>query len=79
MQSQFLNVNGEQYQLVRKFNTGGWFDKVVEQFGGEEVCRQYHCDKLLKDSNGVFYLVNEVKDAMMVMPVETELEINNEI
>ena len=70
MQSQFLNVNDTHYQIIRKINPTGWFDSAIKTFGGEEICRQYHVDKLLKDPNGVYFMVNEVKDAEIVLSVD---------
>ena len=73
MQSQFLNINDTFYQVLRKFRAdNSYFPKAVEIYGGEEICKYYHAEKLLKDSNGNFYIVNEVSDAN-VIPEEAEV------
>lgn len=73
MQSQFLNINDTFYQVIRKFKAEHpYFTKAVEEYSGEEICKYYHAEKLLKDSNGNYYLVNEVSDAIMV-PDEVEV------
>jgi hypothetical protein len=67
-------INNELYQVKRTFKSDGGFNKVVESVSVEEILSNYHCDKLLRGSNGIYYLVNEIKDAEIIeTPIENEI------
>jgi hypothetical protein len=40
-----------------------WFGKAVDNFPVEEILSEYHADKLLRDTNGLYHLVNIVPEA----------------
>lgn len=61
-----INFNNELYQLKRSFRIDSWFGKAVEKFPVEEILLEYHADKLLRDSNGYYHLVNIVSDAQVI-------------
>jgi hypothetical protein len=66
MNNNIINFNNNLYQVKRSFKIDSWFIKAIEQFGAEEVCNAYHIDKIIRDSNGTHYLVNEIKDAEII-------------
>lgn len=61
-----INFNNDLYLLKRSFKIDSWFGKLVETTNVEEICNFYHCDKLLKDTNGNYLLVNKIDDAQIV-------------
>jgi hypothetical protein len=61
-----INFNNELYQLKRSFKIDSWFGKAVENFPINEILEGYHVDKLLKDTNGNYLLVNKVDEAEIV-------------
>jgi len=66
MKYDFINANNELYIVKRKFKIDSWFDKALTQFGPNEICQAYHCDKVLRGGDGYFYLVNLVEEAKIV-------------
>jgi hypothetical protein len=58
---EMIEVNGILFQVDRKFKIEQ-FQKVVDNFTGQQICESYHCDKILRGGDGFFYLVNEVKE-----------------
>ena len=66
MQIEFLEANGSVWVVKRKFPADSWFTKAVEMFGGEEICKSYCVEKILKANNGMHYLVNEVPEAQII-------------
>jgi hypothetical protein len=77
---QTANIDDVRYIIRRKFTPGGWFEKAVNEIGGEEMAKEYGCDKLLRDPNGLFYLVSEISEVDILeeildttdnIPVET--------
>ena len=52
--------------VKRRFPADSWFTKAVETYGGEAICKEYCVERVLRDANGVHYLVNEVPDAEIV-------------
>jgi hypothetical protein len=58
-----INFNNELYQLKRSFKVDSWFGKAVDNFPVEEILAEYHADKLLRDNNGLYHLVNVVPEA----------------
>jgi hypothetical protein len=59
-------INDTLYQIKRSFKESGWFGVAVKNVNLDEILEAYHCDKLLKDSNGMYHLVNEIKDAEII-------------
>ena len=62
---EMVDVNGTLFQVSRRFKIED-FQKVIDTFTAEKVCKAYVCDKILKGGDGFFYLVNEVKEAEIV-------------
>ena len=62
---EMVDVNGTLFQVNRKFKIEQ-FQKVIDSFSAEVVCKEYFCDKILKGGDGFFYLVNEVKEADVI-------------
>lgn len=58
----YINSDNKLYIIKRTFKAEGNFHKVVENFNIDEILLAYKVDKLLKDSNGNYHIVNEVKD-----------------
>jgi hypothetical protein len=61
-----INFNNELYQLKRTFKIDSWFGQAVDKFHIEEILSEYHADKLLKGNDGLYYLVNQIKDAEII-------------
>jgi hypothetical protein len=61
-----INFNNELYQLKRTFKIDSWFGQAVDKFPIEEILSEYHVDKLLKGNDGLYYLVNQIKDAEVI-------------
>ena len=61
-----INFNNELYQLKRAFKIDSWFGQAVDKFPIEEILSEYHVDKLLKGNDGLYYLVNQIKDAEVI-------------
>ena len=66
MQIEMINANGSVWVVKRRFPADSWFTKAIDAFGGEEICTAYCVERVLRDANGVHYLVNEVPDAQIV-------------
>lgn len=61
-----IENNGELYTITRSFKGDGWFDRVVKGMNVDDILKAYHCDKILKDSNGMYHLVNQIKNAEII-------------
>lgn len=61
-----IESNGELYIIKRTFKGDGWFDRAVKELNVDDILRAYHCDKILKDSNGMYHIVNQIKNAEIV-------------
>ena len=61
-----INFNNELYQLKRTFKIDSWFGQAVDKFPIEEILSEYHVDKLLKGNDGLYYLVNQIKDVEVI-------------
>jgi hypothetical protein len=61
-----INVNETLYTINRSFRGDGWFGKIVENMNVDEILKGYHSEKLLKDTNGIYHLVNEIKDVEII-------------
>ena len=68
MQIEMINANGSVWIVKRKFKADSWFaDLLTNKIAtAEEICERYHVEKLLKDGNDNYYLVNEVPEAEIV-------------
>ena len=68
MQIEFLQANGSVWVVKRKFKADSWFAEMMTRnlTNAEEVCSAYCVEKLLKDNNDNYYLVNEVPEAEIV-------------
>jgi hypothetical protein len=66
---QFITANEKLYVVKRTYKPDGNFSKMVQNTTIEQILSVYKADKLLKDTNGNYHLVNEVTD---VEPIETE-------
>ncbi len=67
----FLQANGKVYVVKRTFPIDGWFTKVVNEFGGEYIAKEYCVETIIRD-NTTYYLVNEAPE------IQFE-EIKNEV
>lgn len=63
--SDMLEANGNLYVIKRRFPID-MFQRVIERFGANEVCKAYHCEQILRARDGHFYLVDKVDDAQIV-------------
>jgi hypothetical protein len=61
-----INFNNELYQLKRTFKIDSWFGQAVDKFPIEEILSEYHVDKLLRGNDGLYYLVNQIKDVEFI-------------
>jgi hypothetical protein len=61
-----INVKDKLYTINRSFKGDGWFEKAVEELNVDDILKYYHSDKLLKDTNGLYHLVNEIEDAEII-------------
>jgi hypothetical protein len=68
MQIEMINANGSVWVVKRKFKADSWFADLITRnlVTAEEVCKEYCVEKLLKDGNDNYYLVNEVPEAEIV-------------
>jgi len=68
MQIEMINANGSVWIVKRKFKADSWFADLMTRnlATAEEICERYHVEKLLKDGNDNYYLVNEVPEAEIV-------------
>ena len=66
MQIEMINANGSVCIVKRKFKADSWFDTAVQMFGAEAICKEYCVEKLLRNTEGMYYLVNEVPEAEIV-------------
>jgi hypothetical protein len=66
MQVKMINANGSVWVVKREFKPDSWFTKAVEMFGGEEVCKAYCVEKVLRGNDGTHFLVNEVPEAQII-------------
>ena len=58
-------VGNDLFVVKRKFKQEH-FKKVMDHFGANEVCRNYHCETVLKGRDGYFYLCDKVDDAEII-------------
>jgi len=63
--SDMLEVNGDLFVIKRKFKIDR-FQRVLDTFGAKLVCENYHCEKVLRGRDGMFYLCDKVDDARIV-------------
>jgi hypothetical protein len=61
-----INFNNELYQLKRTFKIDSWFGQAVDKFPIEDILSEYHVDKLLRGNDGLYYLVNQIKDVEVI-------------
>ena len=68
MQIEMINANGSVWIVKRKFKADSWFADLLNNniATAEEICQKYHVEKVLKDANDNYYLVNEVSEAEIV-------------
>ncbi len=66
MQIEFLQANGTVWVVKRRFPADSWFTQAINTFGGEEICKAYCVEKVLRTNDGVHLLVNEVPEAQIV-------------
>jgi hypothetical protein len=68
MQIEFLQANGSVWIVKRKFKADGWFADLLNNniAPAEEICERYHVEKVLRSTDGMYYLVNEVSEAEIV-------------
>jgi len=68
MQIEFLQANGSVWIVKRKFKAEGWFADLLNNniSTAEEICERYHVEKVLRSTDGMYYLVNEVPEAEIV-------------
>lgn len=66
MQIEMINANGSVWIVKRKFKADSWFDTAVQMFGAEVLCKEYCVEKLLRNTEGMYYLVNEVPEAEII-------------
>lgn len=62
---QFINMGEKMFVVKRTFKVEQ-FQKVMDKFPTKEICAAYHCDTILKGRDGLFFLVDEVSDAVIV-------------
>ena len=62
---QFIHMGNEMFVVKRTFK-GERFQKVMAKFSSREICKAYHCEKILKGRDGLFYLCDKVDDAVIV-------------
>ena len=62
---QFIHMGNEMFVVKRTFK-GERFEKVMAKFTSKEICNAYHCDKILRGKDGVFFLVDKVDDAVII-------------
>jgi hypothetical protein len=62
---QFIHMGNEMFVVKRTFK-GERFEKVMQKFPSKEICKAYHCEKILKGRDGLFYLCDKVDDAVIV-------------
>ena len=60
-----IPVGNDLFVVKRKFKQEH-FKKVMDHFGANEVCRNYHCETVLKGRDGYFYLCDKVDDAEII-------------
>jgi hypothetical protein len=61
-----INYGGTLYTINRSFKGDGWFGRVVETMDAGEILTGYHSEKLLKDTNGIYHLVNEIENVEII-------------
>jgi hypothetical protein len=66
-------ANDKLYTINRSFKGDGWFGRVVENMNVDEILFHYHSDKLLKDTNGIYHLVNEIGDVEIIEEIIEEI------
>ena len=62
---QFIHMGNEMFVVKRTFK-GERFEKVMAKFSSREICKAYHCEKILKGRDGLFYLCDKVDDGVIV-------------
>tara|TARA_B110000503_G_scaffold36200_1_gene59169 strand:- start:717 stop:896 length:180 start_codon:yes stop_codon:yes gene_type:complete len=58
-------MGNEMFVIKRTFK-GERFEKVMAKFPSKEICAAYHCEKILKGRDGLFYLCDKVDDAVII-------------
>ena len=66
MQIEMIHANGSVWVVKRRFPADSWFTQAINQFGGEEVCKAYCVEKVLRTNDGSHLLVNEVSEAQII-------------
>lgn len=68
MQIEFLEANNKIWVVKRKFPANSWFVEGVTRniATAEEICKEYHVEKMLRNANDTYYLVNEVTEAEII-------------
>ena len=61
----FIEMGNNLFVVKRKFKIEQ-FEKVVQHFGAETVCKNYHCETILRGRDGFFYLCDKVDDAKII-------------
>ena len=62
---QFIHMGNEMFVVKRTFK-GDKFEKIMQKFPAKEICEAYHCEKILKGKDGLFYLCDKVDDAEVI-------------
>ena len=68
MQIEFLNANNSLWIVKRKFKADSNIVQALfsNKITAQELCENYHCEKLLRGPDDMHYLVNEVPEAEIV-------------
>lgn len=61
----FIEMGNNLFVVKRKFKIDQ-FEKVVQHFGAQTVCENYHCETILRGKDGFFYLCDKVDDAKII-------------
>jgi hypothetical protein len=70
-----LPVGEDLYVIKRTFKVER-LQPVIDKFGTGEICQAYHCEKILRGKDGLFYLVDRVEDAQIV---EEKKKVQNSV
>ncbi len=60
-----ISVGNDLFVIKRKFKIEN-FEKILNHFGAQEVCENYHCETVLRGRDGYFYLCDRVDDAKII-------------
>ena len=68
MQIEMMNANGSVWIVKRKFKADSNIVQALfaNKITAQELCDNYHCEKLLRGPDDVHYLVIEVPEAEIV-------------